>query len=97
MNDENKMVRKQILKRLQPRPGGGACVVCCVQRSSWEQPADRCAEQAPGAGSRAAKFIRALRAFSSLPPKFVSRVFDMKNIGLLVLGAEDEMVETRSS
>lgn len=41
------------------------------------------------------EFTRALRAFPSLPAKFILKLFDKKNIGLFIFGAEDEMMEVR--
>lgn len=41
------------------------------------------------------EFVRSLGAFSGLSLKFICKLFDKKNIGLFIYGAEDEMLEVR--
>lgn len=41
------------------------------------------------------EFARALKVFTGLSPKFISKLFDKKNLGLFVYGAEDEIHDVR--
>lgn len=103
INDENRMVRKQILKRLQLRPDGGTCDASDASCVAFNAPlGDNPLIAMPSKRQEQVlvqisdyindkdhtvllEFVRSPRAFYSLPPKFVSRLFDKKNIGLFVL------------
>ncbi|KAI5169421.1 hypothetical protein PAEPH01_0696 [Pancytospora epiphaga] len=98
IDDESKMVKICLLRRLQSVNGNcnGSNHDVLIPKEKQEQVFAKLCTYINDRDHRVRlELIKTLNVFSGLSDKFVLSLFDKKNIGLFIYGAEDEMSEIR--